>query len=57
MYQVIQRAQSFTAYGFTPDKVLSKHKTLEQAEKAFNKVLGRAVIVDKNGKTIGHKFI
>ena len=56
MYQVIQRAQSFTAYGFTPDKILGKYKTLEQAEKAFSKVLGRAIIVDKDGKTIDHKF-
>lgn len=57
MYKIVRNGTTFTAYGFTPDTVLSKHKTLEQAQKAFDKVIGHAVLLSPDGKKLDYKIV
>lgn len=57
MYKVIRKGTTFTAYGFTPDVLLSKHKTLEEAQKAFDKVVGQAELLSPTGESLDHKII
>ncbi len=57
MYKIVRKGTTFTAYGFTPDTVLSKHKTLEQAQKAFDKVVGYAVLLSPDGKKLNDRII
>jgi hypothetical protein len=57
MYKIVRKGTTFTAYGMTPDTVLSKHKTLDAAEKAFDKVVGRAVLLSPDGKKLNDRII
>ena len=57
MYKIVRKGTTFTAYGMTPDAVLSKHKTLDAAEKAFDKVVGRAVLLSPDGKKLNDRII
>ncbi len=57
MYKIVRNGFTFTAYGMTPDTVLSKHKTLEQAQKAFDKVIGYATLLSPDGKKLDHKIV
>ena len=57
MYKIIRKGTTFTAYGFTPDTVLSKHKTLEQAQKAFDKVVGYATLLSPDGTKLDNKLV
>ena len=57
MYKIVRKGTTFTAYGFTQDTVLSKHKTLEAARKAFDMVVGSVILVSPDGKTLDHRLI
>ena len=56
MYKIIRKGTTFTARGFTPDVVLSKHKNGKSAYKAFEKVIGRAVLLHPDGTVIDSKI-
>jgi hypothetical protein len=56
-YKIVRKGTTFTAYGMTPDTVLSKHKTENAARKAFDKVIGHAVLIGPDGKTLDHRII
>ena len=56
-YQIVRKGMSFTMYGLTPDQVLSRHRTREAAQKAFDRINGHAVLVGPDGKTIDHRIV
>jgi len=39
------------------DTVLSQHKTQDAAQRAFDRVLGRAVLVGPDGKILNHRIV
>ena len=55
--RVVRRGTTFTAYGPTPDCVLSQHRTLEAAQQAFDRVTGAAVLVGPEGSTLNHRIV
>ena len=56
-YRVVRKGTTFTAYGMTPDRVLSQHRTLEAAQRAFDRVTGAAVLVGPEGSTLDHRIV
>ena len=40
-----------------PDTVLSQHKTQDAAQRAFDRVLGRAVLVGPDGTVLNHRIV
>lgn len=56
-YRVVRKGTTFTAYGMTPDRVLSQHRTLEAAQRAFDRVVGRAVLIGPDGSTLNHRIV
>jgi len=57
MYKIVRKGTTFTAYGMTPDTVLSKHKTLESAQKAFDKIVGCAILLSPKGEKLNDRII
>ena len=57
MFKIVRKGTTFTAMGPTTDVVLSKHKDADKARKAFDKVMGRAVLLDADGKVIDSKIV
>lgn len=56
-YRVVRKGTTFTAYGMTPDRVLSQHRTLEAAQRAFDRVTGSAVLIGPEGTTLNHRIV
>ena len=48
-YEVIQSGTTFTEFGPTPDKVLSKHKSYDAARKVFDRATGNRRLVEWYG--------
>jgi len=56
-YRIVRKSGSFNQYGPAPDVVLSTHRTESAALKAFDRVLGRAVLIAPNGQIINHRIV
>jgi hypothetical protein len=56
-FQVIRKGTGWTQFGPTPDTILSSHTTLSAAQKAFDKVLGAAILKDPSGATVNHRIV
>ena len=56
-YSIFSKSQCFTPKGLSPDRSVSEHKTLKQAQKAFDKVIGRAVLMSPDGHVLDSKII
>jgi hypothetical protein len=58
-YQIIRKGSAFTAYGPTPNRVLSTHRTERAARAAFDRLpiaAGCAALVDGKGQTIVYRL-
>jgi len=50
-YELLQRGTTFTQFGPSPERLVSKHTTLRAGEKAFNESFGHRVLVEvSNGR-------
>jgi hypothetical protein len=56
-FRVVRKGTSFTAYGLTPDRVLSQHRTIETAQRAFDRITGAAVLIGPEGSTLNHRIV
>ena len=56
-FRVVRKGTTFTTYGPTPDLVLSQHRTIEAAQRAFDRVVGRAVLIGPDGSTLNHRIV
>jgi hypothetical protein len=56
-FRVVRKGTSFTAYGATPDRVLSQHRTIETAQRAFDRITGAAVLIGPDGSTLNHRIV
>lgn len=56
-YRVVRKGTTFTAYGMTPDRVLSQHRTIEAAQRAFDRVVGKAELIGPDGTTLNHRIV
>lgn len=56
-YTVVRRGGGFTPYGPTPDVTLSRHRSEEAAQRAFDRVLGRAVLLSPEGKVLSSRSV
>lgn len=45
-YELLQRGTTFTQFGSSPEKLISKHTSLAAAERAFNNFCGHCVLVE-----------
>jgi hypothetical protein len=52
-FRVVRKSTTFTA----PDRVLSQHRTIEAAQRAFDRVVGRAVLIGPDGSTLNHRIV
>ena len=52
-YRVVRKS---TTLGY-PDRVLSQHRTIEAAQRAFDRVVGRAVLIGPDGSTLNHRIV
>lgn len=52
-YRVVRKS---TTLGY-PDRVLSQHRTIEAAQRAFDRVVGRAVLIGPDGATLNHRIV
>lgn len=52
-YRVVRKSTTFT----TSDRVLSQHRTIEAAQRAFDRVLGPAVIIGPDGSILNHRIV
>lgn len=48
-YEVLRRGTTFTAFGPSPETLISKHASLAAARKAFNSLCGNHVLVEVYG--------
>lgn len=53
MYKIVRKSMHFGSR----DVVLSKHRTEEAAQKAFDRVVGHAVLLSPDGKVLNHRII
>jgi len=56
-YTIVRKGSGFTAYGPTPDVTLSRHRTEGAAQRAFDRVVGRAVLLSPEGKQLNHRIV
>lgn len=52
-YRVVRKSTTFT----TPDRVLSQHRTIEAAQRAFDRVVGRAVLIGPDGSILNSRIV
>jgi hypothetical protein len=58
-YKIIRKGSAFTAYGPTPDSILSTHRTERAARAAFDRLpiaAGCAALIDGKGETIVYRL-
>lgn len=51
-YCVVRKSAAIGA----PDRLLSQHRTLEAAQRAFDRVVGRAVLIGPDG-ILNHRIV
>ena len=51
-YRVVRKSATIG----TPDRLLSQHRTLEAAQHAFDRVVGRAVLIGPDG-ILNHRIV
>jgi hypothetical protein len=56
-YRVVRKGTTFTVHGPTPDKTISQHRTIEAAQRAFDRVLGPAVLIGPDGSNLNHRIV
>lgn len=53
MYKIVRKSLQFGV----KDRVLSQHRTEQAAQKAFDRVVGSAVLLSPDGKVLNHRII
>lgn len=56
-FQIILQGTGWNQYGPTPDIILSSHNILSAAEKAFDKILGPAILKDPSGEIVARRIV
>ena len=56
VYRIVRKGAGFNQYGPTPDRVLSQHRTTEAAQRAFDRIVGHAVLLAPDGPVLNHRI-
>ena len=56
-YKIIRKGTGWTQYGPDSDRVLSKHRTESAAQRAFDRIIGHAVLIGPDGTQLNHRIV